>query len=154
MAGPAAAPAAGAVPGDVGRRRSTVREPARLRRRPEARAPVRVVSGQSAGGVPPATDAAPGAAGGQKSDRQRRGAGGRRQPVGQTNRLVVPPLYTTRHDPRKRRGTMKLIKLALRNFKGIRDFTLQLDGADASVYADNGVGKTTLLDAWTWLLFG
>lgn len=49
---------------------------------------------------------------------------------------------------------MKLIKLALRNFKGIRDFTLQLDGADASVYADNGVGKTTLHDAWTWLLFG
>lgn len=49
---------------------------------------------------------------------------------------------------------MKLIKLVLRNFKGIRDFTLQLDGADASVYADNGVGKTTLHDAWTWLLFG
>ena len=43
---PTPAPAAGAVPGDVGRRHSTVREPARLRRCPEARAPVRVVSGR------------------------------------------------------------------------------------------------------------
>ncbi|OUM99333.1 MAG: hypothetical protein BAA04_09730 [Firmicutes bacterium ZCTH02-B6] len=49
---------------------------------------------------------------------------------------------------------MRLLRLSLRNFKGIRQFTLQLGGADATVYGDNGVGKSTLMDAWMWLLFG
>ena len=49
---------------------------------------------------------------------------------------------------------MKLLKLTLQNFKGIRDFTLDLDGRSASVYGRNGLGKTTLKDAYFWLLFG
>jgi len=49
---------------------------------------------------------------------------------------------------------LRLLSLALRNFKGQRDFTLSLGGADASVFGDNGVGKTTLADAWHWLLLG
>jgi DNA repair exonuclease SbcCD ATPase subunit len=47
-----------------------------------------------------------------------------------------------------------LERLTLRNFKGIRDFTLDARGVDVNVYGDNAVGKTTLFDAWTWLLFG
>lgn len=49
---------------------------------------------------------------------------------------------------------MKLLKLKLENFKGIRDFTLQADGSSVTVYGDNGTGKSTLFDAFTWLLFG
>ena len=48
---------------------------------------------------------------------------------------------------------MKLTKLTLRNFKGIKDFTLDTKGESVSIFSDNGVGKTTLADAWFWLLF-
>lgn len=49
---------------------------------------------------------------------------------------------------------MRLNELKLRNFKGARAFSLKPDGQDVSVFADNGVGKTTLFDAFTWVLFG
>lgn len=49
---------------------------------------------------------------------------------------------------------MRLLKLTLRNFKGIKEFTLDVGGANASIFADNGVGKTTLDDAYSWLLHG
>ena len=48
---------------------------------------------------------------------------------------------------------MKLQSLTLHNFKGIRDFSLDLQGRDVSIYGDNGTGKTTIFDAFTWLLF-
>ena len=49
---------------------------------------------------------------------------------------------------------IRLIKLRLLNFKGIREFVLDAQGKDVRVYGDNGTGKTTLSDAWHWLLFG
>lgn len=49
---------------------------------------------------------------------------------------------------------MKLNKLTLRNFKGIRDFALDTGGESLSIFSDNGMGKTTIADAWFWLLFG
>lgn len=49
---------------------------------------------------------------------------------------------------------IRLIKLRLSNFKGIREFVLDAQGKDVRVYGDNGTGKTTLSDAWHWLLFG
>jgi DNA repair exonuclease SbcCD ATPase subunit len=48
---------------------------------------------------------------------------------------------------------ISLLKLILRNFKGIRDFTLETNGTSTEVFGDNAVGKTTLFDAFTWLLF-
>lgn len=48
---------------------------------------------------------------------------------------------------------MRLISLSLNNFKGIRNFTLDAQGEDVSVYGDNATGKTTLSDAFMWLLF-
>lgn len=48
---------------------------------------------------------------------------------------------------------LKLQSLKLRNFKIHKDFTLQLDGRNADIYGDNQVGKTTLYDAFLWLLF-
>jgi len=51
------------------------------------------------------------------------------------------------------KGDIRLTKLKLHNFKGIKDFTLETGGNDVSVFGDNGTGKTTLADAWFWLLF-
>ncbi len=48
---------------------------------------------------------------------------------------------------------MKLIRLTLRNFKGIREFTLEARGEDTNIYGNNATGKTTLADAFMWLLF-
>jgi DNA repair exonuclease SbcCD ATPase subunit len=44
--------------------------------------------------------------------------------------------------------------MRLKNFKGIKDFTLQAQGKNLTVYGDNGTGKTTQMDAFLWLLFG
>ncbi|MDT8901133.1 hypothetical protein [Anaeroselena agilis] len=49
---------------------------------------------------------------------------------------------------------MRLLKLRLRNFKGVRDFTLDANGDSVDVLGDNATGKTTLADAQSWLLFG
>lgn len=48
---------------------------------------------------------------------------------------------------------MKLISLKLRNFKGIKEFDLEPGGESQAIYGDNGTGKTTLFDAFSWLLF-
>lgn len=48
---------------------------------------------------------------------------------------------------------MKLISLNLRNFKGIKDLNLDLNGQDLNVYGENGTGKTTIFDGFMWLLF-
>lgn len=49
---------------------------------------------------------------------------------------------------------LRLQKLTLRNFKGIQAFTLQPDGGSASVFGENAAGKSSLFDAFCWLLFG
>lgn len=40
------------------------------------------------------------------------------------------------------------------NFKGIRDLTVDFDSDLTSIYADNGLGKTSIFDGFTWVLFG
>lgn len=47
-----------------------------------------------------------------------------------------------------------LERLTLRNFKGIKEFVLAVNGGDADVYGDNATGKTTIFDGFLWLLFG
>lgn len=47
---------------------------------------------------------------------------------------------------------MKLISLELTNFKNIKHFVLEAGGEDKNIYGKNGVGKTTLADAYYWLL--
>lgn len=50
---------------------------------------------------------------------------------------------------------MKLLSMKLTNFKGIRDADFQFpDGGNYNIYGTNGAGKTTIVDALTWLLFG
>ncbi|WP_082691467.1 AAA family ATPase [Paenibacillus rubinfantis] len=47
-----------------------------------------------------------------------------------------------------------LERLGARNFKGFRDFGLTTNGGNVDIYGDNGTGKTTIFDAFIWLLFG
>lgn len=49
---------------------------------------------------------------------------------------------------------MKLLKMRLENFKGIRSEEFVFDGKNADIYGANGTGKTTVYDAFTWLMFG
>lgn len=48
----------------------------------------------------------------------------------------------------------KIKELKLENFKGQRYFLLEPKDGVTSIHGTNGVGKTTLCDAWMWLLTG
>ena len=48
---------------------------------------------------------------------------------------------------------MKLLKLILENFQGIKQFEFISGGSNAAVHGDNATGKTTIPNALTWLLF-
>ena len=47
-----------------------------------------------------------------------------------------------------------LHRITLQNFKGAENETHDFNGQDAVVSGKNGSGKTTIFDAFTWLLFG
>ena len=49
---------------------------------------------------------------------------------------------------------MKLLTLDIQNFKGIKALTVEPNGSDLSIYGENATGKTTIADAYTWLLTG
>jgi DNA repair exonuclease SbcCD ATPase subunit len=46
-----------------------------------------------------------------------------------------------------------LKQLIIKNFKGLKEFELNVNGKNADIYGNNGKGKTTLKDALNWLLF-
>jgi DNA repair exonuclease SbcCD ATPase subunit len=49
---------------------------------------------------------------------------------------------------------IRLNKLTLEHFKGADKLELTFDGRNASIYGNNAAGKTTIHDAWLWLLTG
>lgn len=49
---------------------------------------------------------------------------------------------------------IKLISLTIHNFKGLKDFDFDPEGENINVLGQNASGKTTIFDAFTWLLFG
>lgn len=49
---------------------------------------------------------------------------------------------------------MKIKSIALQNFKGCKNSTYTFNGKNITVCGANGSGKTTIFDAFTWLLFG
>ena len=49
---------------------------------------------------------------------------------------------------------IKIKRLRLRNFKGVRDADYLFNGRNATIEGPNGSGKSTVFDAFTWLLFG
>ena len=46
-----------------------------------------------------------------------------------------------------------LKQLMLKDFKGIKSFTINFGEKVTNVKGDNGEGKTTIFDAFNWLLF-
>ncbi len=50
--------------------------------------------------------------------------------------------------------TIKIKSLSLINFKGIRQLNINDFGQVNHIFGDNATGKTTVFDAFTWLLFG
>lgn len=49
---------------------------------------------------------------------------------------------------------IKINTLTLHNFKGVREATFIFSGRNARIEGENGAGKSTVFDAFTWLLFG
>lgn len=49
---------------------------------------------------------------------------------------------------------MKLLSIELFNFKGIKHQKIITGGEPITIRGANGAGKTTVFDAWLWLLFG
>lgn len=49
---------------------------------------------------------------------------------------------------------IRLTTIRIRNFKGIRELDITFDGKDMNVLGENGTGKTSIIDSFTWLLFG
>lgn len=49
---------------------------------------------------------------------------------------------------------IRINRIALHNFKGVRDAVFQFDGRNARIEGENGAGKSTVFDSFTWLLFG
>jgi chromosome segregation ATPase len=49
---------------------------------------------------------------------------------------------------------IKLNSISIDNFKGIKKFQTDFDSQRTIIKAENGVGKTTIFDAFLWLLFG
>lgn len=51
-------------------------------------------------------------------------------------------------------NNLKLVRLDIQNFKGIESMNVLLDGNNAVIKGENGTGKTSVFDAFTFLLFG
>lgn len=49
---------------------------------------------------------------------------------------------------------IRIQEIILENFRGIQRFRLSPQGRNVNIYGRNGAGKTTIADAWCWLLFG
>lgn len=47
---------------------------------------------------------------------------------------------------------MKLLRLTLNNFQGIKALSLDFGGKSAAIYGDNATGKSTVFNAYMWLL--
>lgn len=49
---------------------------------------------------------------------------------------------------------MKIREMTLNNFRGIKELAINFDGKNAAIFGANGTGKTTVANAFCWLLTG
>lgn len=48
---------------------------------------------------------------------------------------------------------IKLIRMSITNFKGIKNLEINFDGENTNIYGENATGKTSIFDAFLWVLF-
>ena len=48
---------------------------------------------------------------------------------------------------------IRLNKISIRNFKGIKELDIDFNGKNTNIYGDNATGKTSVFDAFLWALF-
>lgn len=49
---------------------------------------------------------------------------------------------------------MRILKIYLENFQGVKKLAIELNGKDCRIYGDNGTGKSTIYNSFTWLMYG
>jgi len=49
---------------------------------------------------------------------------------------------------------IKILQLILKNFKGTKSMVADFKGENVTIKGDNGTGKSTIVDAFNWILFG
>jgi len=49
---------------------------------------------------------------------------------------------------------MRILKLVIKNFKGIKELVIDANGINMNLFGDNATGKTTIADSFNWLLNG
>ena len=49
---------------------------------------------------------------------------------------------------------IRVVRMLLTNFKGIRSLEVNFDPEVTNIFGDNATGKTTMMDAFLWTLFG
>lgn len=49
---------------------------------------------------------------------------------------------------------VQLQSLVIRNFKGIKEFEIEFSDRETNIRGANGTGKTTIVDAFMWLMYG
>lgn len=49
---------------------------------------------------------------------------------------------------------IELLTMKIRNFKGFKELTFEPSGQNQRVYGENGTGKSSIYDAFSWVLFG
>lgn len=50
-------------------------------------------------------------------------------------------------------NNIKILSMKLENFKGIKSLDIEMNGLNVKIFGDNATGKTTIVDAFLWLLF-
>ncbi len=48
---------------------------------------------------------------------------------------------------------MQILKMNLLNFQGMKDLEIDFNGENTNIFGDNATGKTTVYNAFTWLLY-
>lgn len=75
------------------------------------------------------------------------------QPQDDDTTKTTRTLFDVTNDTTEHQQVLRLQRLELRHFKGIAHAVLDAKGSDVLITGENGVGKTTFMDGYFWLLF-
>lgn len=67
--------------------------------------------------------------------------------------MIAPPLFSKK-TRKNQKMVVKFKRITLKNFKGIRDLSVNFNAKETTIAGGNGTGKSTIFDAVSWVLFG